>query len=579
MTTLRYPSVRFLAAALLVAACSSETIGVSPPAVPTGLSTSQLSLTSAHVTWNASTGATSYRLERGTAGAFVQVGGNLTSTSFDDTGLVSGTAYTYRVAAVGAGGTSAFSSEVGFTSGLKEKLIDANITTSRTLYADTVYTLKGYIKVSNGAVLTIQPGTRIVGDAATVGSSLWILRGARIEAVGTESAPIVFTSAKPVGQRKPGDWGGIIIVGNGIINRTEPTILTEGGAAGVAENYAGGNNNGDNSGTLKYVRIEFAGYDISNGAGQELNSLSMYAVGSGTRIEFVQTLAGLDDSFEWWGGAVDARNLVSYESGDDHFDWTEGYAGRIQFMIGFQSTKLDPAAGAGTFSTDPRGFEGDGCDPGVAGTTCTVVAGPAGAGTSTPYSRPVFANFTFVGPGQGVAGFPADGNGVVMRRGTAATLFNGIIARARGIGLQWRDAFTDSLRLRDSTNITNIILAENGPIAAPTNYDADGLDGTGAESARRYAQAAKFAGQNHRIGTDAASLFLSLTPAALDWTPKVTAGQPDPSTGGSQVVPPKLAARVAGYPYSGGWVNTTYVGAAAPAGPKWWLTWTSYATN
>jgi len=581
MITLRHMLLRCLTASgIVLGACSSDTTEPSPPPVPTGLAANQLSLTSAHVSWSAVTGAASYKLERGTAGTFTQVGAAIVGTSYDDTGLTAGVAYSYRVAAVSAGGTSAFSTAVDITTGLKTKLIDANITASRTLFADTVYTLKGYIKVQNGAVLTIQAGAKIVGDAATVGSSLWILRGARIEAIGTESAPIVFTSAKAAGQRKPGDWGGIIIVGNGIINRTEATILTEGGAAGVAENYAGGNNNADNSGTLKYVRIEFAGYDISNGAGQELNSLSMYAVGSGTRIEYVQTVAGLDDSFEWWGGAVDARYLVSYEAGDDHFDWTEGFAGRVQFMIGLQSTKLDPAAGSGLFSTDPRGFEGDGCDPGVVGTTCTVVAGPAGAGTSTPYSRPVFANFTFVGPGQGVAGFPADGNGMVLRRGTAGTLFNGIVARTRGTAIQMRDAFTDSLRLRDSLNFTNIILAENGPAATPTNYDADGLDTTPpTESARRYAQAAKFATQNHRIGTDAASLFLSLTPATLDWTPKVTAGQPDPTTGGSQVLPPKLAARVAGYPYSGGWVNTTYVGAAAPAGPKWWQNWTVHITN
>ena len=144
------------------------------------------------------------------------------------------------------------------------------------------------------------------------------------------------------GNRKPGDWGGIIIIGNGIINRTGSPILTEGGAAGVAENYAGGTDNNDNSGTLRYVRIEFAGYDVSNGAGQELNTLSSYAVGRGTTYEYIQSMAGLDDSFEWWGGAVDGRYLVSYESGDDHFDWTEGYQGRNQFMIAFQSTRLTP---------------------------------------------------------------------------------------------------------------------------------------------------------------------------------------------------------------------------------------------
>jgi hypothetical protein len=81
---------------------------------------------------------------------------------------------------------------------------------------------------------------------------------------------------------------------------------------------------------------------VSNGAGQELNTLSSYAVGRGTTYEYIQTMAGLDDSFEYWGGAVDGRYLVSYESGDDHFDWTEGYQGRNQFLIAFQSTRLAP---------------------------------------------------------------------------------------------------------------------------------------------------------------------------------------------------------------------------------------------
>ena len=103
---------------------------------------------------------------------------------------------------------------------------------------------------------------------------------------------------------------------------------------------------------------------MSNGAGQELNTLSSYAVGRGTTYEYIQSMAGLDDSFEYWGGAVDGRYLVSYESGDDHFDWTEGYQGRNQFLIAFQSTRLAPHPGSGVLSADPRGFEGDGCDPG-----------------------------------------------------------------------------------------------------------------------------------------------------------------------------------------------------------------------
>jgi hypothetical protein len=443
-----------------------------------------------------------------------------------------------------------------------EAVINADITQSRTLFADTTYTLQGYVKVTNGAVLTIEPGTTIVGDAETPGSSLWILRGARIEANGTATQPIVFTSEKPAGSRAPGDWGGIIIIGNGIINRNSAgaPILTEGGVAGEAENYAGGTDNTDNSGTLRYVRIEFAGYDISGAGGQELNGLSMYAVGSGTRLEYVEVMSGLDDSFEWWGGAVDGRYLVSYESGDDHFDWTEGYRGRNQFLIGFQSQRLTPATGTGQQSTDPRGIEADGCDPAVP--FCTV--GEMAA--SEPFSAPVFANFALVGPGTSVAGFPTDGNGVVMRRGTGGTLDRGIVARWPGIGLDGRDVWTDSLRLRDSLSITNMVLAEN----AAGNYDVDPT---------RFFQEAKFTTSNHRTATTAAELFASLSPGTggqgFDWRPATSAAT---ASIGAEVVPPLLGARVAGYPY-GAWEVTTYVGPAAPGGTAWWQGWTNYAIN
>jgi hypothetical protein len=441
--------------------------------------------------------------------------------------------------------------------------INADITQSRTLFADTTYTLQGYIKVTNGAVLTIEPGTRIVGDAETPGSSLWILRGSRIEANGTAAAPIVFTSEKAAGSRAPGDWGGLIIVGNGIINRNPGggTILTEGGAAGEAENYAGGTNNADNSGTLRYVRIEFAGYDISGAGGQELNGLSMYAVGSGTRLEYVEVMAGLDDSFEWWGGAVDGRYLVSYESGDDHFDWSEGYRGRNQFLLAYQSTRLTPATGTGQQSADPRGIEADGCDP-TPGSFCTLTE----TGASEPFSAPVFANFAVIGPGTAVAGFPTDGNGVVLRRGTGGTLDRGIVARWPGIGLNGRDAWTDSLRLRDSLSITNMVLAEN----AAGNYDVDPA---------RFFQEAKFLTSNHRTAATAAELFVSLSPGTngqgFDWRPPAGAAS---ASIGTEVVPPLLAGRVVGYPY-GAWEVTTYVGPAGPGGTAWWQGWTNYAIN
>jgi hypothetical protein len=349
------------------AACGDDD-GTNPPATPpapTGLAGDRSGDgTSIELTWTAVTGATGYVLERAEGsppGTFTEIAGDLTDPSFSDTDITADVVYSYRVAAVNDAGTGSFSGVLTVPvdgGGELVDTIDADITSDLTLTADTRWILSGFIKVASGATLTIEAGTTIVGDTAVTGSSLWILRGAQIDAQGTAEAPIVFTSGRPDGSRAPGDWGGLLIVGNGEINRS--TAETE-GPGGEIETYSGGTDNTDNSGTLRYVRIEFAGFDVSNGDGQELNSLSLYAVGSGTTLEYVQSLAGLDDSFEWWGGAVDGRFLVSYESGDDHFDWSEGYRGRNQFLIGFQSVRLDPAPDAGVPSGDPQGFEADGC--------------------------------------------------------------------------------------------------------------------------------------------------------------------------------------------------------------------------
>lgn len=555
-------SLRMLRAAALaavlgtgLAACSGDNATAPPatPPAPTGLTATAQGASSVLVSWDAVTGATSYALERADAsapGVFTAVGGTIATPTYTDNAVTAGVAYSYRVAAVNAAGTGSFTSAVTVgVAGLKVKTLSGNITTDVTLYADTLYTLSGYVKVGNGKTITIQPGTTIVGDAAVPGSSLWILKGSKIDAQGTAAAPIVFTSTKAAGSRKPGDWGGIIIIGNGISNRSG-TVLTE-GPAGITEPYSGGTNNADNSGILRYVRVEFAGYDVSGGAGQELNSLSLYAVGSGTTLEYVQSLAGLDDSFEWWGGAVDGRYLVSYESGDDHFDWTEGYRGRNQFLIAFQSTRLDPAPQTGSLSTDPEGFEADGCN----GTGCDL-----GFATQ-PFSVPVFANFTVIGPGAATTLSASGDIGMVLRRGTAGYLTNGIVARWARQGLTVRDPETNNmLTTLDSLNVSNLLLAENG-----TNYDAVGTN---------FGQATAFAASNHvtAAGT-AASLFASLTPASLDWTP--AAGSPAAAGAGTVVIP---AAYTAGF-FGGSLTNTTYFGAADPAGTKWWQGWTNYATN
>ena len=541
---------------LVLAACSGDDATAPPatPPAPTGLTATAQSDNTILVNWSSVSGATGYALERADGsnpGSFTAVGGALTATTYTDAAVTPGGAYSYRVAAANANGTGNFSSAVNVNvAGAKVATLTGNITVDRTLYADTLYTLSGYVKIGNAKTLTIQPGTTIVGDAAVPGSSLWILRGSKIDAQGTAAAPIVFTSAKPAGSRKPGDWGGIIIIGNGISNRSG-TVLTE-GPQGITEPYSGGTDNADNSGILRYVRIEFAGYDVSNGAGQELNSLSMYAVGSGTTLEYVQSLSGLDDSFEWWGGSVDGRYLVSYESGDDHFDWTEGYRGRNQFLIAFQSARLDPEPGTGVLSTDPQGFEADGCN----GTGCDL-------GFATrPFSVPVFANFTLIGPGTGTVATASGDIGMVLRRGTGGYLTNGIVARWQKQGLSVRDPETNAmLTTLDSLNVANILLAENG-----LNYDDD--------AGTNFGKAAAFAGANHvtPAGT-AASLFTSLSPASLDWTP--AGGSPAAAGAGTVVIP----AEYTGGFFGGTLGNTTYFGAADPAGTKWWQGWTSYATN
>jgi hypothetical protein len=433
--------------------------------------------------------------------------------------------------------------------------ITTDITANRTLYADTTYTLSGFIKVANGATLTIQPGTKIIGDFDVPGSSLFVLRGAKINAIGTAENPIVFTSERSTG-REAGDWGGLIIVGNGVVNRADPTILegTGTGAANPQVNYAGGASNTDDSGELRYVRVEFAGYATAQD--QELNSFTFAAVGSGTRLSYLEALYGLDDAFEWFGGAVDAKYLVSYETGDDHFDASEGYVGRNQFLIAFQSVRPDARPAAGSASTDPQGIENDGCN----GANCLT------GQNSLPRTNPIFANFTLVGTGPGVVDATSGGIGVMLRRGTAGSYVNGIVARWPRAALSLRDQTTLD-RINDgSLVIRNLYLAENGP----TFQAASGttVQGTVDVNANAIEVAA--------AGTTATSIFTSLpgSPTSagnLDWAlaPNVA-----PRTGGTGAFTGALATQAGTYV-----TGTAYRGAADPAGVKWWTGWTNYATD
>jgi hypothetical protein len=538
----------------LLGACSSDP--VTPPVndAPTGLAAVATGQTTIRVTWTApATAATSFVLQRatGAAGAFATITSPAGSaTQFDDTGLTLSTQYRYRLAAVRSAGTSAYSAEATATTGGVGSIeVTADITTNTTWTPANVYRLKGFRKVANGATLTIEAGTRIEGDFATVGSSLFVLRGARIVATGTAAAPIVFTSSQTAGTRQSGDWGGLIIVGNGIINRSG-VVNIEGTGTSVDNAlvpYSGGNNNADNSGKLSYVRVEYAGFGPAQDA--ELNSFTLAAVGSATVLDHLEALNGLDDHFEIFGGALDAKYLVSYQAGDDHFDMSEGYQGRLQHLVGFQSKVLVPRAGAGNVSSDPQGIENDGCN----GSGCD------NGFDTTPFTIPVVANFTLVGTGPGVVG-ASGGYGMILRRGTGGHYVNGILARWPSAGIGYRDAASKSRETAGLLSFKGVFVAES-PVAF---------------QAGQQTYAGNVADVDFQGATTAVSLFTKLpaNPTAVgdfDWS---LAAAVAPRTGGVTTFTGDLLTRAGAFI-----TGTSYRGAADPAGTKWWEGWTSYSNN
>ena len=546
-------------ASLLIAAGCSDKDPASPraPGAPAGLTATANGATAVQLAWTPVPDAQGYVVERATNGAdFAQIATPMaTSVTWDDAGLTTGTTYRYRVYATRGTLRSVASVEATITLGAPGPMVRAvegSITADQSWHADTTYVLRGFVKVVAPATLTIAPGTRVVGDTNVAGSALFILQGARIDARGTAARPIVFTSQRPVGFRQPGDWGGLVLVGRGVINRSGRVVL-EGTTASATDEtvYSGGGDNADNSGVLQYVRVEFAGYPVLQNA--ELNSFTFAAVGSGTTLDHLQAMAGLDDSFEWFGGAVDAKYLVSYEAGDDHFDAAEGYRGRNQFLIAYQDTLLRARAGLpGGPSSDPQAFEVDGCE----GTGCDL------GRASEPFTMPVFANFTLVGTGSSVISGQNGGVGMVLRRGAGGTYVNGVVARFPGRAISVRDAFTDELRARDSLVLRNLLLSGNA-----SNFDPAGTN---------FGQSAKFATASiDSTSMDPTALFVSLPgsnpsgAAALDWTPP--AGSPA-ATGGLMDFPAVIAARAGTFI-----VPTSYRGAADPSGPKWWDGWTIYA--
>jgi len=269
-----------------------------------------------------------------------------------------------------------------------EYVLDSDITSDVTLEAGKEYKLNGGIHVKSGATLTIPEGVTIVAQYDDNVDYILVEQGAKINAQGTASNPIVMTSTK----KEYGAWGGIHICGYAHTNAEGGTGKSEIGNAPY-----GGNNDADNSGVLKYIRLEYTGYAFDEE--HEANGVSFYGVGNGTTVEHLQAYKGSDDGFEFFGGSVNVKYLVSTSCSDDSFDWTEGWNGKAQFLVAYQ---------------EKESSLGYNCD-------CLMECDNNGNNNAaTPIAHPVIANATLIGNG-------SDSQGVRLRAGTEVELYNSII--------------------------------------------------------------------------------------------------------------------------------------------------------
>ncbi|MGQ9863222.1 MAG: hypothetical protein ACUVRD_01890 [Bacteroidia bacterium] len=315
--------------------------------------------------------------------------------------------------------------------------LSGTYTSEVVLDASKKYLLKGIVVFKDGGILRIPAGTLIYGDKVTKGT-LIIAKGGKIFAEGEPDKPIVFTSKFGPGERDRGDWGGIVILGNAPANT--PNLTVEGVPASDDTRF-GGNTADESSGVLRYVRIEFAGVPLS--PNNELNSLTLGGVGSGTTIQYVQASYGGDDGFEWFGGTVNAKYLVSYATWDDDFDGDFGYSGKVQFALAVR----DPF---GADQSGSNGFEYDN--------------NPNGS-LAEPLTSAVFSNITILGPvhRKGIRPSSNYQHGIHTRRASALNLFNSVMA-----GYSPYSVYIDgSNTLTNYTNGTaelknNIIIAARG---------------------------------------------------------------------------------------------------------------------
>src|SRR5690348_13335600 len=231
--------------------------------------------------------------------------------------------------------------------------LEGKITSDTVLRAKNVYILKGLVYIKNNAKITIEAGTVIKGAYLDPIGGLIITRGSKIIAEGTADKPIVFTSNSP--NPRSGDWAGIVLLGkaqtNASFNGTAGVGEIEGGVNNAdGDGLYGGTDDNDNSGIIKYVRIEYAGFAFL--PDKEINSLTMGGVGKGTVIDHVEAFYAKDDAFEWFGGSVDCKYLIAYKTQDDDFDTDNGFRGKVQFGLIVRDSLIADLSNSESFESD-----------------------------------------------------------------------------------------------------------------------------------------------------------------------------------------------------------------------------------
>lgn len=415
------------------------------------------------------------------------------------------------------------------------------------------YLLKGWIYVADGSTLTLEPGTVIKGDKGTK-AALIVERGGRLVAEGTATEPIVFTSAQEAGQRRPGDWGGLIICGKARNNQTEMQI--EGGP----RTKHGGSDDGDDSGVLSYVRIEFAGYPFE--ADKEINGLTLGSVGSGTRMDHVQVSYSNDDSFEWFGGTVNAKYLVAYRGWDDDFDTDNGFSGNVQFGLVVRDSRIAD-------KSQSNGFESDNCADGSA---------------VSPFTSATFSNISFVGPKMdagfenttdyinGSALFPNNGSGLgkfqsamQIRRSSRLNCRNSIaVGFPIGLILDNQKGDTQGSASNGELKLENIWFAGMDIVGSDANKLYEDVLVTG------YDDSAKPIVDNSK-SSFSSSFFLSRSgnKAVADWTSIVGSDGYSPLAG-SEIL------NAAAFDGMGSWFSqVSYIGAFSES-DDWMEGWTEF---